>query len=114
MNNLAYMMVETGENAEEAQKLVQNALKKYPEEPNFLDTQASIYQKLGQNGNALRVFQYLVRQYPENPGFRYHLAGSLAKTGDHAEARKALNVALGQKPAPRLDSEIRQLLSTLN
>jgi tetratricopeptide (TPR) repeat protein len=114
MNDLAYLVLETGGNPREALELVQSALKKKPQQPNFQDTLGSIYQKTGQTASALQVFNNLVRQYPDSPTFRYHLAVSLVQKGDRAKAREALNAALTQKPAGRLDSDIRQLLSKLN
>ena len=114
MNDLAYLVAETGGNLQEALELAQSALRKKPQQPNFQDTLGSIYQKTGQTDSALQVFNNLVRQYPDSPTFRYHLAFSLVQKGDRTKAREALTAALAQKPSGRLDSDIRQLLSKLN
>jgi Flp pilus assembly protein TadD len=114
MNNLAYLIIETGGDLREAQKLAQTALQKQPRQPGFMDTLGRIYQKTGQTDSAIQIFGNLTRQEPKNPLYQYHLAMSLAEKGDRAKAREALTSALALKPEGTLGSDIRQLLSKLN
>jgi tetratricopeptide (TPR) repeat protein len=114
MNNLAYLIVETGGNPQEAQQLAQEAVKRQPQQPDFTDTLGWVYLKSGHSDSALQVFTNLVRRYADNPTFRYHLAASMAQKGDRAAAREALAAALALKPSGPLESDIRQLQSKLN
>jgi tetratricopeptide (TPR) repeat protein len=114
MNNLAYLIVETGGNPQEAQRLAQEALKRQPQQPDFTDTLGWVYLKSGHSDSALQVFRNLVRKYADNPTFRYHLAASMEQKGDRAAAREALAGALALKPSGSLESDIRQLQSRLN
>jgi predicted Zn-dependent protease len=114
MNNLAYLIVETGGSLMEAQKLAQTAVQKEPRQYGFMDTLGWIYQKTGQTDSAIQIFGNLTRQEPKNPVYQYHLAVSLVQKGERAKAREALAAALALKPEGNLDSEIRQLLSKVN
>jgi tetratricopeptide (TPR) repeat protein len=114
MNDLAYLIAETGGSLPEARKLAQAAVRKQPRQAGFMDTLGWIYQKAGQTDSALEVFDNLTRREPRNPLYQYHLAVSLAQKGDRARARETLTAALALKPDGNLDSDIRQLLTKVN
>ncbi len=113
-NSLAFAISETGGNLDEAQRLVQTALRKFPGEPDFGDTLGSIYLKRGMKDSALQVFQSLTRQDPRNPTFRYHLGMALLAKGDNAGAKNELNEALTHQPSPDQRRTIAELLAKLN
>lgn len=114
MNNLAYSLAENGGNLDEALKLVQEAAKKMPDQPSISDTVGWIYLKKNMVPAAQRVFENLTVKYPDNPTYRYHLALVLVQTGDKQRARSELGTALAKKPAPLLETKIRQLMDRLS
>lgn len=113
LNNLAYVIAETGGDLNEAQRLARQAIAARPDEPGLLDTLGVIQQKAGQTDGSLRTFEELVRLRPDNPLYRYRMAVSLAKKGDKAKAREALQFVVEKYPASAVASDARQLLTTL-
>jgi tetratricopeptide (TPR) repeat protein len=113
LNNLAYLISDTGGNLDEALKLVQQALRKVPQQPNYSDTLGWIYLKKSQVDPAFQVFSNLVEKYPGDPVFRYHLALTLVSKGDKAKAKTELTTALSNKPAREDEQKIRELLAKI-
>jgi tetratricopeptide (TPR) repeat protein len=114
LNNLAYAIVETNGNIDEAMRLAQFAVKNSPDQPNFADTLGCVYLKKNLTDGAVQLFSTLVKKHPDDPTFRYHLGAALFQKGDVEGARVALRVALGNKPAKDEADQIRQLLARLN
>ena len=108
MNNLAYVMADSGGNLDEALALIQKALQKAPGQPNLIDTLGWIYLKKNWNGSALEILGGLTQKYPENPTFRYHFGMALLQKGDKATARAEFRSGLSKKPS----SEVRQSIET--
>lgn len=108
MNNLAYLMADSGGNLDEALALVQKALEKAPGQPNLIDTLGWIYLKKNWNDSALNVLGGLTQKYPDNPTFRYHFGMALLQKGDKATARAEFRSGLSKKPS----SEVRQSIET--
>lgn len=108
MNNLAYIMADSGGNLDEALSLIQKALQKAPGQPNLIDTLGWIYLKKNWSESALPVFRGLTEKYPNNPTFRYHFGVALLQNGDKATARAEFRSGLSEKPS----SEIRQSIET--
>jgi tetratricopeptide (TPR) repeat protein len=113
MNSMAYFLVDTGSDLDEALRLAQRAVQKAPNEPNYSDTIACIYLKKGQRDSALQIFSNLVRKYPEAATFRYHLGMALVETGDKGRARKELQTALASHPSRQDEARIKQLLGKI-
>jgi len=113
LNNLAFLLADTGGDLDEALKLARQAVDKTPKEPNFSDTIGYIYLKQGQRESAVQTFGNLVRNNPKNPVFRYHLGLALYAKGDKAGARKELQAALAAHPAPQDESRIKELLGKI-
>ena len=111
LNNLAFLLVETGGDLNEAQNLSEQALKKDSGNPQFLDTLGWIYLKREKNDNALQIFNGLVKKQPEDPTFRYHLGAALLKTGQKQKARSELELALAKKPVAAERQNINALLA---
>jgi tetratricopeptide (TPR) repeat protein len=110
MNNLAFLLSETGGNMDEALKLAQRAVQKAPGNALFADTAGYVYLKKGMRDIALRTFENLVQKYPRSSTFHYHLGMALFENGDKAGAKKQLDAALAQHPASGEESQIRQLV----
>jgi tetratricopeptide (TPR) repeat protein len=113
LNNLAYLIVETNGNLDEALRLAQRAVQKVPDQANFADTMGWIYFKKNMPDSALQVFNSLVKKKPEDPTFRYHLGATLLQKGDKQKARVALQAALLQKPGKEEADKIRGLLAQI-
>jgi tetratricopeptide (TPR) repeat protein len=112
MNDVAFLIVETGGRPDEALELAQQAVRKAPQEPNFSDTLGWVYYKKGMSDAALQVFRNLAQKYPENPVFHYHLGMALRKAGDEATARKEFQVALSNKPSSGLSADVKEALAS--
>src|SRR6185295_5162491 len=98
-NNVAFLLVETNGNLDEAANLAQQATRQAPGQPNFSDTLGWIYIKKDMAPSALQIFENLVKKYPDEPTYRYHLGVALLKTGNKEKARTALQGALTKNPA---------------
>ena len=113
MNNMAYLIAETGGNLDEALKLAQRAAQKAPNEPGISDTLGWIYLKKNLNESAFQIFSNLVKKYPGNATFRFHLAMTFAQKGDKEKARAELESALTKNPAKDDERRIRELLARI-
>jgi predicted Zn-dependent protease len=111
LNNLAFLLAETGGDQNEALRLATAALQKAPDNPSMLDTLAWSHTKRGDTASALPLFSRLVSRYPDAAAFRYHYGAALLKSGDRAAAKKQLEAALGKQPAPALKDSIVGLLA---
>ena len=111
MNDLAYLMVESGVDLDEALSLAQKAIQAAPEEPEMADTLAWIYFRKNLNDSSLQILRGLVLKYPSRPSFRYHLAMALVRAGDGAAAKREFKKALSLNPPLELQSEIEAALS---
>ncbi len=114
LNNLAYLLTENGSNLEEAEKLVQEALRKQPENMFFLDTLGTIYLKRKQFDAATQVFTRLKGKHPDDPTVLYHSASALIGKGEREKARLDLERALSKNPAADVASQIRELLRSIS
>jgi Flp pilus assembly protein TadD len=112
-NDVAYLLVETGGDLDEALRLVQQAARKLPNHPAVNDTLGWVYLKRNMTDSALKVFTGLVKKQPENPFFQYHLAAALYASGDKDGARNALKSSLANKPSPLAEKKIKELLGRL-
>jgi tetratricopeptide (TPR) repeat protein len=113
MNNLAYILLDTGGAPDEARRLVERALQKSPKNPNFADTLGMVYLKKSLEDSALQVFSGLVQRYPENPVFRYHYGLSLSQKGQKTKAKSELEIALRKSPPDPLRRSIQTSLANI-
>ena len=94
MNDLAYLIVESEGNLDEALALAQKAVQADPEEPEMADTLAWIYFQKNQNDSSLQILRGLVSKYPTKSSFRYHLGMALVRAGDKMAAKQQFETAL--------------------
>jgi tetratricopeptide (TPR) repeat protein len=115
-NNLAwnYAAYDLG-NLDEALRLAQGAVQRYPDTAGFRDTLAWVYYKKGAHGAAVEQLQKVVAIQGNTPVYRYHLGMALAGKGDRAGARRELETALrlGEKNGFAEADDARRALSTL-
>jgi predicted Zn-dependent protease len=113
LNNVAYLIADTGGDTKEALELARKGLQKAPNDPHLTDTVGFIYWKQHLNDSALATFKSVVLKVPENPTYRLHYANVLLAQGDKAEARVQLEAALLRNPAKDEESEIKALLARI-
>ena len=111
LNNLAYLLAETGGDLDEALRLVSTGVKKAPGNANLQDTMAWIQIKKGDVAAALPILSSITDKYPNDATFRYHYGVALLRKGDRTEAREQLQTALSKKPSQETAVQIRMLLS---
>jgi tetratricopeptide (TPR) repeat protein len=114
MNNLAYLLAETGDSLDEAVKLSHEAVKQAPNNPIFLDTLGFVYLKRDQNDDALDIFDHLIRRYPDDPACAYHTAMAWYQKGDRERAKTLLSHALDLRPPKEIKAAASDLLNRIN
>ncbi len=119
--NLAYVMMQSGQNSDLALSLAQTARRGLPYSPTVVDTLGWIYYQKGVYPLAINCFeeaQKLERESksPDDPRVYYHLGMAYEKTGRTALARQELQMALKINPnsadAADAKKEIAQLKSS--
>jgi tetratricopeptide (TPR) repeat protein len=114
LNDLAFLLADTGGDLNEALTLEQRAMAKDPKQAAFSDTMGYIYLKKGQHDSAMQTFGSLVRQYPHFAAFRYHLGLVMLAKGDKASAKKQLQGALAEHPSMQDKIRIKELLAKIS
>jgi len=108
LNNLAHVMLERGEDLEEALAFVNEALQQKQGFPGFLNTRGAIYIELGRFEEAQVDLQNsLIKQGPVK-NVLLLLAESYEQTGDRIRALKVAK-ALARKPDELTDAEKKQV-----
>jgi tetratricopeptide (TPR) repeat protein len=113
LNDLAYLLVETGGSGEEALKHAQRAKELAPYDPHVEDTLGWVMYQRGMYSTALQYLQDSISR--ENaPATNLHLAMTCAKIGNAQKARQYFEAARKQKPdLPGLRAA-QQLLGAVN
>jgi Flp pilus assembly protein TadD len=110
MNNLAYLLAETGGDLDAALKLAQSAVRESPGNAGFSDTLGFIYLKRKNFQSAIHTFQGVRDQYPKDAGFRTHLGEALLDSGDRSQGRSELTTALALASTPEERNRVELLL----
>lgn len=114
LNNLAFLLAETGGDLVNAQSYAQMAREFLPESTEVTDTLAWVYLKKGTAREAMPLLREIVGKVPANPTYRYHLAMALAAVGNKTEAVSELRAALKNRPLKQDEEKIRKLLAELS
>ncbi|MDY6905257.1 MAG: tetratricopeptide repeat protein [Thermodesulfobacteriota bacterium] len=117
LNYLGYTYAELGENLDEAQSLVEAALKIKPDDPYITDSLGWVFFKKGDLEKALEMLEKAVRLAPTDPVLLEHLGDAYLQKGDTQKAleiyRRSLeNSAEGVSEAnpDEVKSKIEQIL----
>lgn len=114
MNNLAFLLAETGDDLDQALKLAQQAVAGGTQQPYFEDTLGYIYLRKGKNDEAMQIFDQLVRSFPSEPVFAYHLGMTYFQMGERARAKAILTKTLQLRPPKDVQTGASDLISRLN
>jgi tetratricopeptide (TPR) repeat protein len=110
-NNLAWLMMEDGENLDEAVQLAQRAKGRFPESGDIADTLGWLYFKKGLTAQALDELKAAVAKSAENATYQYHLGLVYAQSGYFDLAQKTLQAALKLNPTAPEAAEARKILA---
>jgi Flp pilus assembly protein TadD len=113
LNNLAYLMVESGLDSDAALSYAQRAKQLLPDLPEVTDTLGWIYLKKAQYDYAVNAFQDLIAKAPGHSTFHYHLAMAYKQKGDKGKAIEQLHDALKYNPTAEEHQKINDMLSQL-
>jgi tetratricopeptide (TPR) repeat protein len=113
-NNLAYLLLKTGENFDRALTLAQQARRAMPNSPNAADTLGWAYFKRGMYSQAEQLFQEAASKVPDNPTYQYHLGMAYQSEKHVSEARLHLERVLKIDPHYENAGDVRKALAELS
>ncbi|MBV9508502.1 MAG: tetratricopeptide repeat protein [Acidobacteriia bacterium] len=113
LNNLAFLLADTGGDLDQALTLAQRAKQLLPNVPDVSDTLGLIYLRKNLSDNAIDIFKDLVTKAPKQSTFRYHLGMALSQKGDKPRALEELQKALKENPSRDELQKIQQLMNRL-
>jgi len=113
LNNLAFLLAESGGDLDAALTMAQRAKQLLPNLYEITDTLGWIYLKKNLSDNAIEIFKDLVVKAPNQSTFHYHLGMALYQKGDKPKAIKELNDALKYNPPKDERDKVQQLLTRL-
>ena len=113
-NNLAYLMLERGENVDVAASLAQVARRGMPEEPTAADTLGWAYYKKGAFTLAIDLLGEALRASPNNPTYHYHIGLAYQGANRREQAREHLQKVLQLNPQDAHADEIQKALKVLD
>ena len=112
-NNLAYLILEAGQNVDEALQLAQTARRGAPNSPDTADTLAWVYYNKGRFLTARDLLEETVKTTPQNASIQYHLGMIYSKTGDKASATLHLKKAETIDPTSKVGKEAAAALAQI-
>ena len=101
-NNLAYLMLETGQNLDMALSLAQTARRGLPDSPQTADTLAWIYYYKANYISARDLLEDALKTTPNNVSMHYHLGMTYLKMNDKPDAQLHLKKAAAIDPNSKL------------
>jgi tetratricopeptide (TPR) repeat protein len=111
LNNLAFLLAETGGNLDEAQQMVSTAIRKAPNLPQLKDTLAWVEVKQHHEAAALQILAALTKEHPDAVTYRYHYAVALIDSGNRSAGKDQAETALSEKPPAEMATALRNLLA---
>jgi Flp pilus assembly protein TadD len=113
LNNLAFLLAETGGDLDDALTKAQRAKQMMPSLHEISDTLGWIYLKKNLADQAIDVFKDLVNKQPNHSTYHYHLGMAYNQKGDKTQALSQLREALKYNPAKEEKDEIQRLIARL-
>jgi Flp pilus assembly protein TadD len=112
-NNLAYRMLQNGENVDVALSLAQTARRGMPNSPNTADTLAWAYFYKGTYAFARDLLEDAVKTEPNDAAMQYHLGMVYSKLQDKSNAAIHLKKAVSLAPDSSAAKDARTALQNL-
>jgi len=97
-NNLAYLMVETGQNLDVALTLAQNARRSIPNSADTADTLAWVYFHKGEYESSRTLLEEALKTDPGNASIHYHLGMTYSKLNRKSDAQAQFGKAISLAP----------------
>jgi tetratricopeptide (TPR) repeat protein len=110
LNNLAFVLADTGGNLDEAQQMISKAIRKAPNLLQAQDTLAWVEIKQHHEAAALQILATLTKQHPDDVTFHYHYAVALINSGNRSAGKDQAETALSKKPPAEMATALRSLL----
>jgi tetratricopeptide (TPR) repeat protein len=112
-NNLAYIMMDTGQNVDVALSLAQVARRALPDSPNTADTLAWAYYHKGNYSSARDLLEDAAKADPNSASIHYHLGMAYAKLSKNADAATQLKKAIALAPNTPTAQDAQKALNQL-
>jgi tetratricopeptide (TPR) repeat protein len=112
-NNLAYLMLENGENVDVALSLAQTARQALPESSNTADTLALAYYHKGTYAFARDLLENAIKTNPNDAAMQYHLGMVYSKLSDRNNALVHLKKAVALAPDSQEGKDAKAALQGL-
>jgi Flp pilus assembly protein TadD len=113
-NNLAFLMVDTGQNLDVALSLAQVARRGMPNSPSTADTLAWIYYQKGNYASARDLLEEATKTAPNNASIHYHLGMTYAKLANSTDAITHLKKAAALAPNTQIAKDADKELGLLS
>lgn len=113
MNNLAFLLADTGVDLGRALAMTHRARQLQPSVVEISDTLGWVYLKMGMTDEAIQLFRDLVGKSPDRAVYRYHLAMAYQRKGDKAAALGEARTAAGKHPSEKESVQIQALIAQL-
>jgi tetratricopeptide (TPR) repeat protein len=113
LNNLAFLMAETGGDLDDALTKAQRAKQLLPNLYEISDTLGWIYLKKNLPDNAIDIFKNLVAKESNHSTYHYHLGMAYSQKGDRTRALDQFREALKYNPPKEEKDEIQRLITRI-
>jgi len=113
-NQLAYLYLEHGGDANVALSLAQEAKQRLPESPDVADTLGWANYKVGSPQSAVAQLKESTRRTPKNALFQYHLGMAYLALKEYDLAGQSLRLALNVDPKFAQAADARAVLEKLS
>jgi tetratricopeptide (TPR) repeat protein len=112
-NNLAYVLLQEGDNVDQALLMAQRARRGMPDNPSTADTLGWAYYQKGVYGSAIDLFKDALKKSPDNPTYHFHLGLAYQKSDQPGLARDHLQRVLKIKPDYPNADDVKKALAQL-
>ncbi len=112
-NNLAYLMMQRGQDIDVALSLAEAAHRALPNSPSTADTLAWAYYNKGTYGSARDLLESVEKANPNDPSIEYHIGMIYSKLGDKPDAITHLKRASTLAPNTKTQKDADQALHLL-
>ena len=112
-NNLAFLMLENGQDVDVALSLAQSARRSMPHSPNTADTLAWAYYHKGIYASARDLLEDAEKTDPNDASIQYHLGMVYSKMGRKADAVDHLKKAVSLSPQTQTGKDASKALTSL-